>query len=846
MRIHLKTTFIGLIAIGTALFAGTGASYGAEEAPAFASKTMTFEAGINEINNTTPWDGVSLFQPDGEVLPEIRYEMESGGWAVWETAHTHGTEISDMLKLVTFREQRERLLVWVGSPVTVTAHFYASAPEETKTTVTKGPLSFVTTTADKRGQPRFVSRDEWLNGITTEDPTMFDVWQHSRAAEDSQKAIVRAKIRQAEDVDYSDYSGENVHFDTSRYNDRAQITVHHTVTPQRNISDPFATMRSIYMFHTFTRGWGDIGYHYVISPDGLVFEGSKGGPTKSGTHVANRNADNIGISLMGNFEIEEPTEVQLEVLSLLIADHALRFGLDPERETEFFGTPVYEVAGHRDIATRQYPTACPGNHLYKKLPDVRTRSKDVMKLLTTPAGGQITARDFLAKSELAPKIQGRKLKLGQEREIPIAMGTIAKTHIATRGKKGTLDLVLKNNTKTEWPQGVALLSEGPEGMLLTDFYSMEPIAPGKKGTFRAKYLVKTTPNGKYFITLTEDFLHLTDAFADRQQPLRFEIQVSGDKDFVLNNTTTALSPAQYLQASAVRAPVAITASDVPEIKIKLDFFKERYGSFKASTPMHIYAGDTHVHTVAAGETVKVLPLYSKDDGRTRLQVSAGDWTRDMGEISLVTEKDGFITIENYRRGLGASHAYNEFRNRLNVHIDGRESLLVVNQLPIDLYLRGLSEQPSDQPTEKKHAIHVLGRSYAWVYSQTDKRKFGTTLFDLDDNPAHSQYYLGHEWERYHADQTALLEETRGEVIAVNEVPVIGPYYSCSGGWSKDSWRSQYPHTKAQYLPWDENCTAAGHGIGLSGWSAKALAEDGYAYREILDFFYDGIDIQKVY
>ncbi|MBI5644379.1 MAG: SpoIID/LytB domain-containing protein [Deltaproteobacteria bacterium] len=39
---------------------------------------------------------------------------------------------------------------------------------------------------------------------------------------------------------------------------------------------------------------------------------------------------------------------------------------------------------------------------------------------------------------------------------------------------------------------------------------------------------------------------------------------------------------------------------------------------------------------------------------------------------------------------------------------------------------------------------------------------------------------------------------------------------------------------------------SGHGVGLSQWGAKGMAEDGYSYREILKHYYPGTDLVKMY
>ena len=54
-----------------------------------------------------------------------------------------------------------------------------------------------------------------------------------------------------------------------------KIIIHHTATSK--IDDPEASVRAIYYYHAVSRGWGDIGYNYIVDQNGKVYEGRYGG-----------------------------------------------------------------------------------------------------------------------------------------------------------------------------------------------------------------------------------------------------------------------------------------------------------------------------------------------------------------------------------------------------------------------------------------------------------------------------------------------------------------------------------------------------------------------------------------
>ncbi len=61
-------------------------------------------------------------------------------------------------------------------------------------------------------------------------------------------------------------------------------------------------MRSMYYYHTIVRGWGDLGYNYVVGQRGTVYEGRAGGLYAGGAHASWNNRETVGVSVIGNFD----------------------------------------------------------------------------------------------------------------------------------------------------------------------------------------------------------------------------------------------------------------------------------------------------------------------------------------------------------------------------------------------------------------------------------------------------------------------------------------------------------------------------------------------------------------
>jgi len=99
--------------------------------------------------------------------------------------------------------------------------------------------------------------------------------------------------------------------------------------------DPIELIQGIYRYHTITKGWGDIGYHYIIDYWGNIYEGRYGGNGTRGAHTYydkkcdNFNVGTMGILLMGNYENTQLPEVMYKSLARLVAWISYTNSLNP-------------------------------------------------------------------------------------------------------------------------------------------------------------------------------------------------------------------------------------------------------------------------------------------------------------------------------------------------------------------------------------------------------------------------------------------------------------------------------------------------------------------------------------
>lgn len=144
---------------------------------------------------------------------------------------------------------------------------------------------------------------------------------------------------------------------------RYRIAIHHTETPGDN---PAVRVRAIQAFHMDTRGWCDIGYHFLVANDGTIFEGRP--YPLLGAHTAGNNSGNIGVSFIGCFHSKGCDAMPPTTPPAAMLESAAHL-LGTLRQLEGIALSEATVKGHRDH--KGASTDCPGDFLYAKIPLLR-------------------------------------------------------------------------------------------------------------------------------------------------------------------------------------------------------------------------------------------------------------------------------------------------------------------------------------------------------------------------------------------------------------------------------------------------------------------------------------------
>lgn len=800
-----------------------------------------------------------------------------------------------------------------------------------------------------------------------------------------------------------------------------RFIIHHTATTS-NLDNPAAAIRSIYYYHSVTRGWGDIGYNYLIDQQGRIYEGRAGSEKVVGAHAGYANAESIGIGVLGDYSEEEVPYAVIQSLINLISSKAKKYNIQADKFSMLDGELVANIIGHRDVND----TDCPGRKLYEKLPYLRvliaynnakretpTKKKDFyfeetskreIEIFKPEEKKKITiklkntgTKTWDSKTYLAalqndfqePLIKFKKIegsdpnKIANLKETSVKPGGIGTFEFSPESNvrsglinfsllpifngdhRSTEELMLPIYTEKPTLAHALVQSSYPKGKHKINskiesgwvklqntsdikwrnygdtktclvkvgesecigFLKQKIVKPGKTGHFTFSY--KLTKSGE----ITEQIVPITqNVGVSKGLIISYTLDVEGKTlkgEFIESSSDNTFKPLEKksayikikntgdkiwphtgknkLQIVPVKNPdIKIENMTLPEKNIKPGETAEI--KFDITAPKREGEYRIYLWIRVGGKSISKYAFYlpiivtknskninkKTDEPTIRIALSfkgdpiiTGDGKFDMyannnykgtfyeGQEIELTFKDGKYRVKSGRRAYIYSKPpkftpkpgtileiknwdkkpswnqeinYNRFRGNLEINnVDGE--IVVINELPVEDYLKGLSEEPNDTHHEKIKAITVAARSYAAFYTDPENRKFPGKPYDGSDDPAIFQKYSGYTYELRASNIAKAAEDTKGEVVTYKGELVKTPYFSQDDGRTRSAkevfgWDAQYLQSVED--PYCEGLEMKGHGVGMSGCGSLGAAKAGKNYKEILKYYYQGVEIRKMW
>jgi hypothetical protein len=705
------------------------------------------ETPARHITYADPIDALSVTLFSSEAVGKVR-GFDGQTWTAWQKLTAEESIEADPL------QRESNLILFPRGMVAVEYSGDVSPSFIHPIRISGAPTRTIVAAASALDGPHILSREEW--GANEElryvgpETTRSDVSPEERGngngtpeatndtrvmdCEEAQKKYPdEFKVKRTIKVDAA---GNELRWPQQYSKEVKLLAVHHTALKVRgDARSGLERMRALYEYHAQSRGWGDIGYHYVIDEKGAIYEGHAGGDYVVGGHAYCNNVGSIGVALMGNFDEEKPAQKQMQSLQWLLAELAKKYDIDVTQRIRFHGKDLMPIAGHRELVA----TACPGYYVRQTLAQVRGN---------------------VARGALTAAIKFPSITKGYE--------------------DGTASRAAEREER--WARSTGRPPRRLERLLRS----------------KTSHILRR---------------NLRDNVNAVQKPVRVPTR----------QTPVPKKPLRPKTRSEAKP------SSSPNIRIKLSFTGDRAdillppGS-RIGTLLH--PGRVHIQ---------------KRDDACVVSDDRGELSR--GVIRL-DAGDGAATIETWKRDA------NRFRGIIECRvIDG--SLVLINEIPLEVYMNGLAEEPDTEPAEKQRAFAIAARTYAYYYTKSEHRKFPTMPYDGSDNPAEFQAYGGALFEEQNPKWVEAVTDTANKVLTFSDVVIRPPYFSSDDGRTRSpeeaGWRN-FPNADvfaSKPDPWCAGMANAGHGVGMSGCGAEGQAEEGKNAQQILEYYYPGTNIQKL-
>jgi hypothetical protein len=177
----------------------------------------------------------------------------------------------------------------------------------------------------------------------------------------------------------------NIYKPPAAYTEVTHMIIHHSAGTNTSSNWP-GVVASIFDFHVNTNGWQDVGYNWLIDPNGAIYEGRGGGDNVRGAHMCGYNNNTLGVCILGTFTNVKPSQASFTALEKLLAWKSCQKKINPTGSNSIasYSGFMKNISGHRDGCSPNY-TECPGNMLYAILDSIRNSTDTMINSECSPS-----------------------------------------------------------------------------------------------------------------------------------------------------------------------------------------------------------------------------------------------------------------------------------------------------------------------------------------------------------------------------------------------------------------------------------------------------------------------------
>lgn len=629
-----------------------------------------------------PIDALSMTIAEGQHA-QVRGKLQSG-WSPWQDFTLENEQDPSLT---------ESNLILFDEAVSVIELRGAAKEVIHPIRISHQPTSYkVAASGDSVVQTRILSRDEWgaddgllysvppssggSSSVSSQAPASND--QATGEPSQREKDCTEAQTNYPDEFRTTNKVTKGPNGKTLRwahtYSKKVSLlVVHHTAIQVTGDTRSGAEkVRALYQYHSVNRGWGDVGYHYLIDDKGMIYEGKSGGAYVVGGHAYCNNVNTVGIAMLGNFEIEEPTQAQMKSLQWLLNDLATTYDIDVTKNTSYHGVPHPPIVGHGDVLS----TDCPGYYVKKTLDQVRShvRSGDLTASIDFPPPPAYQTPITKPPPSAAPEEASEDVTEATDRRVGRLQRKIrTAVRLSTRvgGRAATLETIRRQST----PKQTAVIRPGRPTIVTRASSSPIPRSPESE--------VSSSSSDTIRVRLTRVDANLSACSEANLTSLKTRyrgtvtcqtidgrpalINTIGIEDYLLGlGEEPDTEPYQKQRAFAIAARSYVTyysdsnhrkfpgqpydATDDPAT-----FQKYNGKTFESDNPLWVKAvKSTSELVLTKNDSVVRAPYFSSDDGKTKSPEQAGWKNFPFAEVFLSKEDPWCSGMKNAGHGVGMS------------------------------------------------------------------------------------------------------------------------------------------------------------------------------------------------
>jgi len=616
------------------------------------------------------------------------------------------------------------------------------------------------------------------------------------------------------------YNGNELRTPEYINNNKTKIIIHHSAADNSKIktkADAIAYLKKTYKFHALTRWRGDIWYNFIIDPFGNIYEGRAGGEWTVGMHVKWNNTPSLGIMLMGNFEIQKPTDKQIESLIELSTILSAKYGINPNEKTYYSrdiksapyleSNSDYKIAGHTDAGY----TACPGDYLYEKFPYIRQEiSKkllnvnlisDTRKLIKLP-GIFYSHNNYI---KLNQKLNFDNLQDCETDDDGISISNC-------KIENWILKLLLK---KTSWKwSGVKTIT------LKNNLWETKSIVA----------IILWQKDLDIFVNkIKNNYLKKHTLFASF-------LEQNKEKDIKKISYKISIAETRKLLEQKIQVLLYELSTNFQKRNISCDW-------------ECTFIADAKIYTSLSG-------LVILDNKQLKLNIN--NLEINPQNIDIYSANNGRVRVENYGRKSYSGIPRNSFDGMISFQQDKilidkkyQKQYVVINTVDFDDYLKWIVESNDTETDAKNEALALITKTYALFYIAEENQHPNIpdgAKYNAIDDPELFQKYVGAWLQDTLHKRFKALDKTKNQIIIYDGYVPILPYFHCSPGFTLNAqekrWRNDTPYLQSRLDV--ESCNKfEWHWVGMSGKWAEWRAKHWFDYKKLIEYYYEGVEIVEI-